>query len=138
MLELAGRMADIVGIHARMGHGQIDDTSVRDLTADSIGEKIDRVRSAAAAAGRPSPRIQFMCYHVRVTDGAGGPRSSWGTQVEAAQDVLKGSPAVLVGTAAECADTLLDWRTRFGITYWHLGQDAAAAAQIIEQVRSRE
>lgn len=140
MLELAGRLADIVGIHATMGQGQINETSVRDLTAESIAAKIERVRAAAASAGRPGPRIQFTCYHVRVTDTPGGddrPTSSWGAQVEAAQEVLKGSPAVLVGTAAECADTLLDWRTRFGITYWHLGQDAEAAARIIEHVRKR-
>src|SRR6478752_4559310 len=78
MLDLAGRTADIVGIHAHMSEGRISKAAVADLTADSIQHKIQRVRAAAAAAGRPSPRFQFSCYHVRVTDASddGGPRSS--------------------------------------------------------------
>lgn len=139
MLDLAGRRADIVGIHAAMGHDSIE-RSVPELSAESIKAKIGRVRAAAADAQRPPPRLQFMCYHVRVTDGPGGhgPRSSWAKDIEARRDDLAGSPAVLVGTASECADTLLQWSAEFGITYWHLGQDAVAAASIIEHVRSRE
>jgi probable F420-dependent oxidoreductase len=136
MLELAGRMADIVGLHARMGGEAIDNTAIADLTADSIQDKIQRVRAAAVAAGRPSPCFQFSCYHVRVTDAPDdeGPRSSWAAGVEAEKDLLKGSPAVLVGTAAECAERLLEWRERFGITYWHLGPGVDAASRIIERL----
>lgn len=140
MLDLAGRRADIVGIHAAMGHNNNIGDAVADLTAHSISAKIARVRNSAAAAGRPQPRLQFMCYHVRVTDGPGGdgPRSSWAARVEAERESLAGSPAVLVGTARECADALLEWSARFGITYWHLGQDVAAASLIVEQVTSRQ
>lgn len=139
MLALAGRRADIVGIHATMGHDDIE-RAVVDLGADSITAKIDRVLTAAAAAGRQPPRLQFMCYHVRVTDGPGaaGPRSTWATAIEARRNELAGSPAVLVGTASECADALLRWSAEFGITYWHLGQDVEAAALIIDEVRARE
>jgi len=139
MLDLAGRRADIVGIHAAIAHDSIE-KSVPELTADSIAAKIDRVRTAAAAAQRPAPRLQFMCYHVRLTDGpaAVGPPSSWAKDIEARHSDLAGSPAVLVGTAAECADALLRWSADFGITYWHLGQDVHASARIIEHVRSRE
>ena len=139
MLDLAGRTADIVGIHASMGDGVIDQAAaVADLTSDSIAAKIARVRGAAAEAGRPPPRLQFGCYHVRVTDapGSSGKRSSWDAHVEAAWDSLKDSPTVLVGTAAECAEKLLEWRERFGITYWHLGSEVDAAARIIDETRS--
>ena len=136
MLDLAGRTADIVGIHARMGGNVIDRAAVADLTSASIGAKIERVRAAAAEAGRPAPRLQFSCYHLRVTDapGGSGPRSSWATHVEAEVDLLRDSPAVLVGTAAECAERLLEWRERFGITYWHLGPDVDAAARVINEI----
>lgn len=139
MLELAGRTADIVGIHAGMGRRNgIDRSTANDLTAASIEAKIARVRTAAAAAGRPTPQLQFSCYYVRVTDAAGGSglRSTWDTHIEAEMDTLKDSPAVLVGTAAECAEKLLDWRERFGITYWHLGPDVDAARQIMELLQS--
>jgi probable F420-dependent oxidoreductase len=136
MLELAGRMADIVGLHARMGGEAIANTTIADLTAASIEAKVERVRAAAAAVGRATPRFQFSCYHVRVTDAPEGPglRSSWAAPVEAEMDSLKGSPAVLVGTAAECAEKLLEWRERFGITYWHLGPDIDAVSRIVKRL----
>ena len=136
MLDLAGRTADIVGVHARMGQGRIDREAVADLGATAITDKIDRVRAAALAADRPLPVLQFSCYHVRVTDGPepSGDRSSWADLLEAEPELLADSPAVLVGTAAECAARLHEWRDRFGITYWHLGADADAASRILEHV----
>lgn len=138
MLELAGRTADIVGIHASMRDQQINEATVADLTTASIEAKIALVRAAAADAGRPTPQLQFSCCHVHVTDApeSAVQRSSWAEIAEAKKDVLKDSPAVLVGTAAECADQLLEWRERFGITYWNLGPDVDAASRIIERVGS--
>jgi probable F420-dependent oxidoreductase len=140
MLDLAGRTADIVGLHARMENGAIDDEAIADLTAARLSEKVTRVRSAAASAGRPPPALQFSCYHVDVTDfSASQQRSSWTAHVEAHADSLRGSPAVLTGTALRCADQLREWRDRFGITYWNLGRSDGAAARIIEQLdRSNE
>ncbi len=136
MLDLAGRTADIVGVHARMGRGRIDRAAVADLGPTAIAAKIDRVRAAARAADRPLPVLQFSCYHVQVTDGPepSGDRSSWADLLQAEPEVLADSPAVLVGTAAECAARLHEWRDRFGITYWHLGADADAASRILEHV----
>lgn len=136
MLDLAGRAADIVGIHPSMRANTIDEAAIADLTPDRIEAKIRRVRAAADAAGRPCPVLQFNCYYVRVTDAPHGsvPRSSWSGHIEAAGDTLKGSPAILVGTASECAAQLLEWRDRYGITYWHLGQDVDSAARIIEEL----
>lgn len=137
MLDLAGRTADIVGIHAQMRGGAIDRTAVHELTADSVQAKIDRVRDAARRAGRPAPRLQFSCYHVHVTDGpsAAAHGSTWSSAIGAEMAELRDSPAVLVGTTAECADRLAEWRERFGITYWYLGGDAEAAARVIEKLR---
>jgi alkanesulfonate monooxygenase SsuD/methylene tetrahydromethanopterin reductase-like flavin-dependent oxidoreductase (luciferase family) len=137
MLDLAGRTADIVGIHARMRGGLIDRSAVHELTADSIRGKIDRVRDAARRAGRTAPRLQFSCYHVHVTDGPAGVTqgSTWSAAIGAEMAELRDSPAVLVGTAAECADLLTEWSETFGITYWYLGGDPDAAASIIGKLR---
>jgi probable F420-dependent oxidoreductase len=137
MLELAGRSADIVGIHPRIGSKRIDRAAVAELTTDAIEAKVDRVRRAATAVGRSTPRIQLMCYYVHVTDtdAGSGLRSSWADAIEAEMDSLEDSPSVLVGTAAECAKKILEWQERSGITYWHLGQDVEAASRIIEQLR---
>lgn len=136
MLELAGRAADIVGIHPAMHAGRIDTETVAQLGAGAIEEKIERARTAAAAAGRKTPLLQFTCYHVRVTDAPDGcaPQSSWSAHLESESDFLKGSPAVLVGTAAECAQQLMEWRERFGITYWNLGPDIDAVSMILDRI----
>ena len=138
MLDLAGRTADIVGLHAAMKNNRIDHAAARDLMPASIEAKIDRVRAAAADAGRPPPRFQFSCYHVRVTDAPERSVhcSTWKTHVEAEKAVLKDSPAVLVGTAAECAEKLIEWRERFGITYWNLGPDVEAVSRIMDRLGS--
>ncbi|ETT25486.1 luciferase-like protein [Rhodococcus aetherivorans] len=139
MLELAGRAADIVGIHPNMHGNKIDEAAIADLAPARIETKIERVRAAADAAERDCPVLQFSCYHVRVTDTPSGsvPRSSWAAHIEAAGDALTNSPAILVGTAAECAAQLFEWRERFGITYWHLGQDVEGAARIIEELHAQ-
>jgi probable F420-dependent oxidoreductase len=136
MLDLAGRTGDIVGIHAAMGNHRINKAAVTDLTAASIEAKIEKIQAAAADAGRPTPRLQFSCCHVRVTDAPenSGRRSTWAAHAEAEIGLLKDSPAVLVGTAAECAERLLEWRERFGITYWNLGPDVDAVSRIVERL----
>ena len=137
MLELAGRYADIVGLHARMDDGRIDRAAVADLTAAAFIAKIAHARDAAAAVGRPDPRFQVNCYYVDVTDAAGrsGFRSSWAAALESQLDLLADSPTVLVGTAAECAQRILRYHEQLGISYWHFGQNIDAASQIIERIR---
>jgi probable F420-dependent oxidoreductase len=138
MLELAGQTADIVGIFARMSGQKAERAISAELTAASIKRKVHLVRAAAAATGRPAPRLQFTCYHVRVTDMPGDSQpSKWGYPIDAEDDMFKGSPAVLVGTAKECAAKLLEWRDKFGITYWHFGPQVDAGGRIIEQLDSR-
>jgi alkanesulfonate monooxygenase SsuD/methylene tetrahydromethanopterin reductase-like flavin-dependent oxidoreductase (luciferase family) len=77
MLDLAGRTTDIVGIHPAMGNHRINKAAVADLTAASIEAKSSGFGAAAADAGRPTPRLQFSCSHVRVTDA---PESPFGVQ----------------------------------------------------------
>jgi hypothetical protein len=78
-----------------MDGNRIDRATVTELTAASIEAKIQRVRAAAADVGRPTPRLQFSCYHVRVTDAPerSVQRSSWAADVEAEMELLKHSPA---------------------------------------------
>ena len=137
MLALAGRQADIVGLQPRTLSGRIDRDGVTDLAAASIEAKIERIRRAAEDVERPVPQIQFMCLHVDVTDAGMPPRqvSAWTEVVKAEASALADSPAVLVGTAAECARKVLDCAERFGITHWHLGQDPEVAALIVKELR---
>ncbi len=138
MLELAGQAADIVGIHPAMNKPRINKATVTDLTAASIAAKIERIEAAAAGAGRATPELQFSCCHVEVTDAPkhSAAQSKWAALAQGASEVLRDSPAVLVGTASECAERLVEWRERFGITYWNLGPDIDAVSRIIERLGS--
>ncbi|CAN3129384.1 TIGR03621 family F420-dependent LLM class oxidoreductase [Mycobacterium sp. smrl_JER01] len=137
MLDLAGQHADIVGIQPRMARGRIDGGAVADLAATALRAKVTRVREAAERAGRDTPRLQFSVPYLKVTDAdtQTGGRSTWTDPVEAHMDTLGDSPAVLVGTAAECAERLRDHSHRFGFDYWHLGQNTEAAARVIAHLR---
>ena len=92
------------------------------LSADIVG-----------VPGRPAPRLQFSVFHLDVTDVPSRTphRSTWADAVEDQMDSLEGSPAAIVGTAAECADKIREYSDRFGIDYWHLGQDTEAASTVI-------
>lgn len=131
MLALAGSRADIVGVQVGI------ESEPADLTASSVAAKIELVNRAAADAGRAAPRIQFSCLHVRVTDSdePSRYRSPFADVIEAQLDSLRESPVVLVGTAAECAAKIHDCAARFGISYWHLGQDVDAVSRIVERAR---
>ena len=133
MLDLAGRSADIVGVQSRLGYGGIGREAVADLSAASLHAKIARVRHAAARAGKPAPRLQFSVLHLDVTDFTSPTphRSTWADAVVDHIDSLEGSPAAIVGTAAECADKIREYSEQFGIDYWLLGQDSESASRII-------
>jgi probable F420-dependent oxidoreductase len=137
MLDVAARQADIVGVQPRTVSGRVDRNAVAGLAAGPIEDTIDRIRRSAASSGRATPRIQFSCLHVDVTDADGPPRqvSAWTDVVKAEAKLLGDSPAVLVGTAAECAAKVLECAERFGITDWHLGQDPEVAGLILERLR---
>lgn len=136
MLDLAGRRADIVGVQARRVGGRSGRDAVADLTAASIEAKIELVRHAAARARRAVPLIQLSCLHVEVTDADGpGHRSSWTEVIEAQMDSLEDSPVALIGTAADCAKKIRECSERFGIGYWHFGQDVESASRILEHLR---
>ena len=66
ILELAARLADIVGVHCRLDLGAPGAEAVADLSAERVSEKVGWVRAAAAAAGRAPDEIelQFSTYLV--------------------------------------------------------------------------
>ena len=45
---------------------------------------------------------------------------------------------MVVGRRRECADTLVDWRDGFGITYWTSGRTVDAVRLFIEQPKAHQ
>ncbi len=139
ILSLAARVADIVGVHCRLGSGVQDAESVVDLAAHRVAEKVRWVREAAAAAGRCTDdlELQFSVYHCQVTSPGGAPapaRSSFAALIESVPELLADSPAVLVGDVARCVDLLQERRERFGLSYLNLGGDLDAVAPLVARL----
>jgi probable F420-dependent oxidoreductase len=125
LLGIAGREADIVGINANLKAGSLGRHAVVDLLPERIKEKVDWVSGGAAAAGRSMDDIELEMNHwlVRVTDtkaDASECLDKVAARYQVEPGVLGGSPSVLVGTAEQCIDTLVERRETLGISYLQL------------------
>jgi probable F420-dependent oxidoreductase len=141
-LELAGRVADIVGVHARLRGNAPGADAAADLHADQVAKKVDWVRAAWRAAGRTGagPELQFSIYLVDVTDSPHAARrsmSSFAGSLAADEAAMADSPAVLVGSIEACVERLLDLRERFGFSYFNLGGDVEMVAPIVARLAGR-
>ena len=139
ILSLAARVADIVGVHCRLGSGVLDAESVADLAADRVMEKVRWVEEAATAAGRPIGDIewQFSVYHCQVARPGHAPTpnaSSFAALMAVARDALADSPAVLVGDVERCVDLLQERRERYGFNYLNLGADLESVAPLVARL----
>ena len=119
VLSLAGRRADIVGITATMKEGRVTAETAADLSPDRTLEKVEWVRSAAAAAGRDVDAVEFssLTLHVAIEDDASSLRRSLATSTGMSVDEVADCPLFLTGSASEIRDRLEVRRERTGISY---------------------
>jgi probable F420-dependent oxidoreductase len=139
MLELAGRVADIVSVNPALPPEQDAGSAILDMTADRVDEKLRWARGAATAAGRDPDDLQYeiAVRSLTVTDG---PPTTWvSTMADAVTDpaLIADSPAVLHGTVDECVDLLIQRRERFGFNYIDVGSNVAVAAPIVARLAGR-
>jgi probable F420-dependent oxidoreductase len=134
VLQLAGSVADIVGINAAMRPGAATGDALLDLTVERVAGKVAIARAAARAAGRDSGTLRFqasiLSMHLTDVPGAGPWVSSLAANVTDPA-VLATSPAVLHGSVASCVEALQRRREEFGLDYIHIGGDPVAAAPIV-------
>lgn len=135
ILDLAGRRADIVGLHPRLGPAGFTAGSAAGVSRASIDKKIALIATAAGGAGRPMPDIQFTCYDVNI-DGVQltNVRPGFSDYIGEHGAEFADSPVSLRGDAAKCVDDLQRWREELGISYWHLGPNVDAVAPIVAQL----
>lgn len=135
MLALAGSLADIAGVHARLGPGGFDADAAEELSRASIDKKISLVAAAASGAGRPTPAIQFTCYDVNIAGVQVTPiRPSFSDFIEAHPASFADSPTSLRGEIGKCVDDLQRWRDELGISYWNLGGKVDTIAPIVARL----
>jgi probable F420-dependent oxidoreductase len=117
VLQLAGRVADIAGL-AGFSHNR-DATEVRLTHFDSAGllDRIDVVRDAAGErfdAIELNALLQFVVH----TDHRPRAAAELAEPLGASPELLLESPFALIGTYEQMAESLVDRRRRFGISYW--------------------
>ena len=137
VLRLAGREADLVSIVASLKAGFTGPHSIADLSAERVQKKIGWVLQGVAEAGRDPGEITLSINHwlVRVTPTVADGRSfleriASRNGVDTA--LLAESPAVLVGTVDQLADTLEERRERYGLSHFQL--DAGFAPRDIDSL----
>jgi probable F420-dependent oxidoreductase len=137
VLRLAGREADIVSVVASLRAGALGSHAVVDLAADRVESKLAWIAEGAAASARDIRDLTLSINHwlVRVTSST-TEADAYLEKVAANHGVepgvLRRSPAVLVGTVEQLADTLVERRERFGFS--HLQLDAGFPPQNLESL----
>jgi probable F420-dependent oxidoreductase len=149
VLSIAGREADIVGIHANLGAGHISTDVVAEMTPRRVHEKIDWVRAAVDGAGRDITDLELhmnfrFCAVDSTSQRAHERLAKYGAQWGVDVDVLARSPQVLAGSVQQCAEGLLARRDSYGLTYFHFdpgpvaSEDIDSYREVIDVARAAE
>jgi probable F420-dependent oxidoreductase len=135
ILSLAAREANIVGITTRaLPDGAKD---AMDMTAAATDRKIDWVREAA---GDRFAEIELntICPTVEVTTDRRAAAERIAANLPVSADDVLESPAVLLGTVDEIAETLRERRQRFGFSYVVILEPVVDAfAPVVERLTGR-
>lgn len=137
VLAVAARHAQVVGVLASLARGELGSHAIADQSLQRVEQKIGWVRDAAAAVGRDSDDVRIEMNHwlVRVTDSAAAAAEvidRVAVKSVVAPELLRDSPAVLVGTVEQIVDTLQARRQRLGISCLQL--DAGFAPRRLDEL----
>jgi len=144
MLRFAGAQADIVGINANLDKGELGRHAVVDFGQEPVHEKIRWAGEGASGAGRDPDAIELSLnsWLVRVVSSASEGTdflTRIGGRLGVDAELLARSPSVLVGTVAQCVETLQDRRVRFGFNRVQLDagfapEDLASLGPIVAEL----
>ena len=126
VLALAAREADIVGLNINLAVGVIDERAGANATEEATQAKLDVVREAAG------DRFADLELHVRVhavvvTDDRQGMAELLAPALGISPAAALASPHAVAGSVDEIAETLIERRERWGISYLGLSVDALDA-----------
>lgn len=142
ILELAARLADIVGVHATLPGGALGPTATTDFSAERVAEKVDWIRAALDAAGRPrdAVELQLSVYLCRIDDGRAARQrvaSTFADRLAVDPELVAASPSVLIGSVEACVDLLIERRERYGFSYLRLSDEIDTVAPLVARLAGR-
>jgi probable F420-dependent oxidoreductase len=116
MLSLAAREADIVGVTANLGSGEIGAEAIADSMAEAYDEKFVWIRDAA---GDRFDDIEFtsLTMYTKVTDDQAAAAEAAAPLFNTTAEAMLASPAAMVGSAEQLVDLLQQRRDRWNFSY---------------------
>lgn len=139
VLDLAGRVADIVGINLNFAAGVQGREMSQTGTLDHTRQRIAWVQAAAADAGR-TVELQMRVHVAAVTTGESrdGLVDLLVDRMGLDHQQLAESPHNLIGSTDEIVDKIGRYAAEHGLTYWVIPHEAIDAfAPVIDQLAGR-
>jgi probable F420-dependent oxidoreductase len=141
VLEVAARVADIVGINPSQRAGAVTSLEALDQTFDRVAEKVAWVREVLESGRRSigDVELQIRLLSSCVTRSSKQARTmltGLAERMAVNPALLERSPALLYGTVEQCVEALQERRERLGISYVNLtGGNIEELAPIVARLR---
>ena len=131
LLSLAGREADIIGLHLKVNDdGTVD---ARETTEEALAQKVEWVRQAAGERFA-AVELNLLLGGVVITEN---PQQAAEQRIQeigrpgATVEQLLANPYLLIGSVEQLAERIQRWRDQFGISYLVMGtEDMEAFAPV--------
>jgi len=119
ILTVAGRHADIVGIHFSVPEGSVSGKSFRDSTYTQVKRRVEWVRNAATKEGRDPDDIEYQIVfnEFEITEDPSPVLDRIGEEYGISAEDVKACPHMLVGSHSAILEKLITLREETGISY---------------------
>jgi len=119
LLTVAGRHADIVGVHTSLHEGVLTPNRYRNFTTDSIREKIEWVRDSARDSGREPGEIELsiLVSQVDLTGDRQQASRAMAKKEGLTTQQVERCPQFLIGSPSQIQEQLKKLREETGINY---------------------
>ena len=116
VLTVAAQEADIIGLNANLRAGEVSVDAAKTATERATEEKLDWIR---AAAGDRFDELEFnvLVFNATITDDGDSLIEAMAPLFDLTPAEARAVPHVLVGTAEQVVDELLERREKYGISY---------------------
>jgi probable F420-dependent oxidoreductase len=132
VLSLAAREADIVGINFGLQAGVFDHGAATTGFAEATDAKLAVIRDQAGNRF-DSLELQTRVHMAMITEDRDTTLREMAPAFGLTAAQAREMPHVLAGTPRQCADTMREWRDRWGISYVTWSADAMEAmAPVVE------
>ena len=122
VLTLAAQHADIVGINPSLKDGVVNAETITHMTAESVTEKVEIVRSAAGSRMQQI-EMNIRTFLVNIRDSAQEAIDGTAKMFKVEPMMIANSPFALMGPPSKIAEDLIERRERWGLSYIIVGGD---------------